>query len=135
MQHKIGFALAITLFSMAGCQAQPGTPSLETDDQKASYGIGLQMGSQLVPAESHLDLDAFMGGVRDALAGNEPAVSQEELQVALQALNQAVMEEETQRREVEGEKNATEGEAFLAENATKEGVIVTESGPVRLLLR
>jgi len=128
MRHKIGFTLTIALVSLASCQTQPGTSSLETDDQKASYGIGLQMGSQLVPAESHLDVDAFMAGVRDAMAGNEPAVPQDQLQVALQALNQAVMEEETQRREVEGEKNTAEGEAFLAENADKEGIIVTESG-------
>jgi FKBP-type peptidyl-prolyl cis-trans isomerase len=105
-----------------------GTPSLETDDQKASYGIGHQMGSQLAPTEGHLDLNALLAGIRDGMAGNDLALTQEEIQTALQAFDEAIREEETQRRAEEGERNSTEGAAFLAENATKDGITVTESG-------
>ena len=123
------------LIALSACQSQGGTPSLDTEDQKASYGIGLQMGSQLGPAESHMDLDAFMAGVRDGMAGEAPALSQEEIQAALQTLNTTVQAEETERRTAAAETNATEGEAFLAENAAKEGVTVTESGLQYEILR
>jgi len=128
MRRIIGFPLLLLFVSLGACQSQTGSASLDTEDQKASYGIGIQMGGQLAPAESHIDIKAFLAGVRDGMAGNDPAVPEDELQVAVQALSEAVMAEETQRREAEAETNLTEGAAFLAENATKEGVMVTESG-------
>jgi len=134
MSRSTGLTPILTLPLLAGlltlgaCQSQGGNASLDTGEQKASYGIGHQMGSQLAPAETHIDLDAFLAGIRDGMAGNELAVSEEELQIALNELNAVVQEEETQRIAAEGETNAAEGAAFLAENATKEGVMVTESG-------
>ena len=134
MRRNTGFALILSLVSLSGllalsaCQSQAGTPKLDTDDQKASYGIGLQMSVQLAPAESHLDMDAFLAGIRDGIAGDEPAVPQDELQAALQALNETVREEEALRRAEEAETNVSEGVAFLSENASKDGVTVTESG-------
>ena len=128
MRRMIGFALTLSLFSMVGCNSQTGSASLESPDQKASYGIGLQMGAQLVPAGTHLDMDAFMAGIRDGKAGEEPAISQEELQTALQDLNAAIQEEEAERIATEGAANAAEGTAFLEENASKDGIMVTESG-------
>jgi FKBP-type peptidyl-prolyl cis-trans isomerase len=128
MRRTIGFTFFITLLAVSACQSGSGTANLDTEDQKASYGIGLQMGGQLIPAGTHLDIDAFMAGIRDAVAEKDPRVPQEEIQLALQALNQAVREEETQRMAAAAETNAAEGAAFLAENAEKDGVMVTESG-------
>jgi FKBP-type peptidyl-prolyl cis-trans isomerase len=122
------YALSLFALTISACQSQGGSASLDTEDQKASYAIGLQTGVQLAPAEGHLDADAYMAGVRDGMAGNDPAVPPEELQTALQALNTKVQEGETQRRAAEAEANVAEAEAFLAENAQKEGVNVTESG-------
>ena len=134
MRRHIGFTLVLSLFSLSGlialsaCQSQAGTPALDSEDQKASYGIGIQMGSQLAPAESHLDIPAFMAGVRDGIAGNDPALPEEEVQAALQVFNEAVRAEEAERMTSAAETNAAEGATFLAENATKDGITVTESG-------
>jgi len=127
MYHRIGSLFLLSALVLSAC-GPSGTPSLETEDQKASYGIGHQMGGQLAPAEAHIDVDAFLAGVRDGMAGNDPALAQAEIQLALQSLSERVNAEETERRAAEGESNAAEGEAFLAENAAKEGVSVTESG-------
>jgi len=127
MDRRIGTLLALSTLVLGAC-GPAGTPSLETEDQKASYGIGHQMGSQLAPAEAHIDLDAFVAGIRDGMAGNDPAVDQAEIQTALQALSDRVNAEEAERRATEGAANAEAGEAFLAENAAREGVTVTESG-------
>lgn len=128
MRRIIGLSLPVSIMVLSACQSQGGSPSFDTEDQKASYGIGHQMGSQLAPAESHIDLNAFLAGIRDGMAGAEVAVPDSAIQVALQALNQAVNTEEAERRAAEGETNASEGAAFLAENGAKEGVEVTESG-------
>jgi FKBP-type peptidyl-prolyl cis-trans isomerase len=134
MRRNTGFALFFsilvlgTLLALGACQSQAGTPTLETEDQQASYGIGFQVGGQLNPTDPFLDMDAFLSGLRDGMAGDDPALPMEEIQTVLQTFNQKVMEEQARQRTEAAERNAVEGAEFLSENATKEGVVVTESG-------
>lgn len=102
--------------------------ALETNEQKASYGIGLQMGQNLVPAADRLDLAALMKGVEDALAEREPALEAGEIEAELQAFSQTIREQQQREANEQAEANAAAGEAFLADNSSKEGVVTTESG-------
>jgi FKBP-type peptidyl-prolyl cis-trans isomerase FklB len=122
-----GALLAATLL-LSGCGSGYGPANLDTDSQKASYGIGRQMGQNLRPAEGRLDMAAFLKGLEDAMAGAESAVPESEVQTALQAFSEAVMEEQQAEREATATRNQEEGEAYLAENGAKEGVVTTESG-------
>jgi FKBP-type peptidyl-prolyl cis-trans isomerase len=130
MRLRNNLALALSVLALGACQGAggPGSATLESDDQKASYGIGLNMGSQLGAAESHIDLDALVAGLADGMAGNESRIPQDELQTLLQELSATIQAEEAARMEAEASDNAAAGEAFLAENASKDGVMVTESG-------
>ncbi len=122
-------ALFGAILALAACQsADVSNAALDTDDQKASYAIGLDMGRNLQPAESRLDMDALMRGVHDAMAARDPAIPQEELNASLQIFSQAIQEEMAAQRDSVATANAAAGEAYLAENATKGGVVVTESG-------
>ena len=98
---------------------------LETVEQKASYGIGLQMGQQLAGSGLEgLQVDAIAKGIATALAGNMPELEVDEINNALRELHtkaEAVRQEEAKEA-------AAEGEAFLAENAKRDEVTVTESG-------
>jgi len=125
----VAAALGLSL-SIASCgeSSSPDSASLETDDQVASYGVGRNVGQSLRAAEGRLDTDAFLRGVEDAMAEREPAVPQEEIQAALEQFSEAIQAEERERRDAEAEANQREGEAFLEENAAREGVTVTESG-------
>jgi len=134
MHRRLGSLLILTALALGAC-GPAGTPSLETEDQKASYGIGYQSGTQLAPAQSHIDMDALLAGIRDGMAENDPALDQAEIQAALQSISEQVNAEETARRAAEGEANAAASEAFLAENAGKEGILVTESGLQYEILR
>ncbi|WP_067516622.1 FKBP-type peptidyl-prolyl cis-trans isomerase [Endozoicomonas ascidiicola] len=97
----------------------------KTMEERVSYGIGRQMGDQLasnpVPG---ISIDAVLAGLADSLNGVESAVSHEDLHVAFSEMQQRLQAEEAERAKV----LAAEGEAFLAENAKREGVQVTESG-------
>ena len=128
MRHWHSGAILSATLLLSACGSGTGSASLETDDQKASYGIGMDVGSNLLAAKSRLDMAAFQKGLEDALAERDGAVPQEELQTAIQAFSQAVMEEQQQQQEEAGAKNLEEGEAYLAENGAKEGVTTTESG-------
>lgn len=131
MTFRLGTGLVALTFTLAACSN--GTPSfdsasLDSDDQKASYGIGLNVGSQIADSRDRLDRAAFMRGVEDALQGNQPAVPREELQPALEAFAEEVQAAAAEARQQEGAENAEAGEAFLAENAERDEVTTTDSG-------
>lgn len=96
-----------------------------TSEQKGSYGIGLQMGQQLAanPFEG-LDIEAVQAGLADAFAGVESRVSHEELNQAFQLIHEKLEAEKAEQAKVA----AAEGEKFLAANAERAEVTVTESG-------
>jgi len=98
---------------------------LTTQELQASYGIGLQMGEQLKaqPFEG-LDISAVAGGIADAFAGAESQVSQQDLQEAFQTISARMQATAAEQAKVLG----AAGAEFLAINAAKEGVTVTESG-------
>jgi len=126
--HTTRAALAAVLLAVTlGCQ-ETGSASLETDDQKASYGIGLTMGRQLQPASSHVDMAALRAGIEDALAEREPRIASEDLQSIMKTFNETIRAEMQVESEASAQKNTEEGEAYLAENGAKEGVTTTESG-------
>jgi FKBP-type peptidyl-prolyl cis-trans isomerase len=120
--------LGATLILTACGGTGSGNAKLDTDDQKASYGIGLDMGRSLEPAKARLDMPAFLKGVEDALAGADPALDEEVLQASLQSFTQSIMEAQQQERQALAETNRAEGDAFLLENGAKEGVVTTGSG-------
>jgi len=128
MRLRISGPLLAATLLFSGCGSEYGSATVETDNQKASYGIGRQMGQQLQPAQSRLDMAAFIRGVEDALNGAEPAVPDSAIQVALQAFSQAVMEEQQAEHEAAAARNQEEGQAYLSENGAREGVVTTESG-------
>ena len=97
---------------------------LSNNEAKASYGIGLQMGQQLASVFEGVSLDAALAGVSDAFNGQGPRIPGEEINAAFQ-----VIQERVQAAQAEAAKeHAGEGEAFLAENAKREEVQVTDSG-------
>jgi FKBP-type peptidyl-prolyl cis-trans isomerase FklB len=94
-------------------------------EELVSYGIGRQMGQQLAdnPFEG-VSPEAVAQGVKDSLNGVEMPYSNEQMQDAFQEINTRM-----QAQEAEQSKDlAGAGEAFLAENAKKDGITVTASG-------
>ena len=89
---------------------------------KISYAIGLSMGQNLMGSGvTSLEYADLAAGIKDVLEKNQPQISYQEAQ---QVLGKFFSELE---QKIDGEAKAA-GEAFLAENAKREGVKVTESG-------
>jgi len=99
--------------------------NLESIEQRVSYGVGRQLGDQLRnnPFKA-FDVNAVQAGLADALAGNESQVSDEKLNEAFSIVSKKLQEEE----QAAAKEKAKEGEKFLAENAKREAVTVTDSG-------
>jgi len=127
MRFELQWVAALALVIMAGCQAG-GTAALDTDVQKASYAIGREIGTNFTPNKDFFDLDALMRGIADALAEADMAIEADSLVAAKQRVGQLVQQATMAAQQALLDKNAAEGEAFLAENATKEGIMTTDSG-------
>ena len=122
------------LTTLTACQAG-GTASLETDDEIASYGFGLDIGRSLEPTVTHLERPALIRGIQDALDGRDPAISTEQLAEVTQRVGALIREEQNAELEAMTEINRIEGEAYLASNAEKDGVTTTASGLQYEILR
>lgn len=104
-------------------------------DRKASYAFGLMFGSQLRGADFALDEKQFMKAFRTALAGEEPAMSQQEAMQVLRAWQERQMAKAQEKAAAEAGKQTETNEAFLEENAARKGVTTTESGLQYKVLR
>jgi FKBP-type peptidyl-prolyl cis-trans isomerase len=124
LKTKYGVVL-LGLASLAACS---GGSSLETDAQVASYAIGRDIGVNLKPASGSLDLAAFRRGMEDVLADRDSPLADSVLQGALQRFATQVQEQMQSERVALGEKNRTDGEAYLRENGAKQGVTTTATG-------
>jgi FKBP-type peptidyl-prolyl cis-trans isomerase len=59
--------------------------ALKTQKEKASYAIGLNIGRSLQSDSVDVDPDILLQGLRDALAGSEPLLTDDEAKEALAA--------------------------------------------------
>ncbi|TRX56476.1 FKBP-type peptidyl-prolyl cis-trans isomerase [Thalassomonas sp. M1454] len=94
-------------------------------EQRVSYGVGRQLGDQLRNNPfKDFEVAAVQAGIADALANAASQVSQEDLQEAFTIVSQKLQAQEAEL----AKEAAAAGEAYLAENAKRDDVIVTESG-------
>jgi len=103
-------------------------PALDSQLQKTSYVIGLELGRNFKKGEIEVDLDILRKGITDGLSGTEPLMSVEQIGEAMNAFQAEMVRKGKERQKELAGKNQGKGEAFLAENKEKEGVVTLESG-------
>ena len=102
--------------------------AIETEQQKTSYALGMNVGMSLKQIPQELELEAVKQGLHDILSDSKLAMEQEEYAAVMQAF-QAKMQAEQQKAAADKvAKNAAEQQAFLDKNKDAEGVVTTESG-------
>lgn len=96
---------------------------------KVSYALGLGIGRQLSQmGADNLDIDDFAKAIKDILAGKKPEIDDAEAQTLVKDFFE---KQEAKQRAAVAEKfkeTKEKGEAYLAENAKKEGVVTLPSG-------
>ncbi|MBZ5489367.1 MAG: FKBP-type peptidyl-prolyl cis-trans isomerase [Acidobacteriia bacterium] len=102
--------------------------ALTTSKQKASYAIGMNWGTGLHRQAIDVDSAALIQGMKDALAGGKTLLTEDEARSALMQLQKEMQEKQQAKAAQEGEANKKEGDAFLAANKTKQGVVTLPSG-------
>jgi len=122
----------IMLTSLAGCTPEEASSAselkLDTPKNRISYTIGVNIGQDFKSQNMDVDPDLLLMGLKDTLSGKELQLTEEEMVQEIQNFQQEMQAKMAAEMEVKAAENKASGEAFLAENAKQEGVVVTESG-------
>ncbi len=119
---------AVALSACAGESPAPPSSDLTRFERKISYIFGREIGQGLRDSPVEVDLDAFLLGLRDAMAQNASRLAAEEEQQVRIAFAAKMQEEQARRTIALAEKNAREEAAFLEQNRSAPGVVTTASG-------
>ncbi len=123
--YTIGAALIC--WGLTSCGTSASSVKIATHTDSISYALGVDVGNSFNQIGLEISSEALYKGVADAIE-DKVAISDEEKEALLRALNQDAQQAQMQKQEVQGKENEEKGKAFLAENQQKEGIQVTETG-------
>jgi FKBP-type peptidyl-prolyl cis-trans isomerase FklB len=121
-------AAIVSIGFLFGVCSAADKAELKDQKDKESYSLGYQFGQALKGQGLDLNLDIYTSGIRDALGGKEPQMSQEEIRATIMDLQKRTMATQQKSLKEQGDKNLAEGKAFLAENGKKKEVKTLPSG-------
>jgi FKBP-type peptidyl-prolyl cis-trans isomerase FklB len=100
------------------------SPELNTDKDKFSYALGMNFGGGLRSQGLDLVPALFARAFAEAFENGKTAMSEQEMEAVLTAAAQNLQSRQAEK----DEKVKLDGENFLVENKTKEGVVTLPSG-------
>jgi len=129
--HSLRILLSLTVLALTACGKQAAMPAaaeastIQTVDQKVSYGIGYNMGSGL-SREGAITIDqtALVAGLQDGIGGAKPRLAEADIQAAFTTAQQKA----TALAAAAGEKQQVAGKEYLAKNKALPGVTETATG-------
>jgi FKBP-type peptidyl-prolyl cis-trans isomerase FklB len=126
MKYALTTILSISFFFNICFAAEK--PELKDQKDKESYSLGYQFGQSVKHQGLDIKLELYTSGIRDALSGSKPQLSQEEMQQTISELQKRfIAAREKEIKEISA-RNLAEGKAFLEENKKKEGIKTLPSG-------
>ncbi len=115
-----------------GTAAKTTAPALTTRKQKFSYALGMNigqgLGNNLKKQSVEVDPALVSQGLKDALAGAKTRLTEDEAKAVLTEVQNEVRKQQQEKATEAAATNKKEGEAFLAANKGKEGVVTLPSG-------
>lgn len=102
---------------------------------RISYIIGRDMAANFQKQGLEINPEIFIQGMKEAMSGTKSELTQDEIQEAMMELQQLMQSRQAASHSRNGEINKQEGEAFLAENKNREGVVTLPSGLQYMVLR
>jgi FKBP-type peptidyl-prolyl cis-trans isomerase FklB len=102
--------------------------AFKTQKEKLSYAIGMEMGKGVKSQGLDVDPTIMIQGLNDGISGGKSQMSEEELRQVISSLQQEIRQKQMQAQQAAAAENKTKGDAFLAENGKKEGVVVLPDG-------
>ena len=114
---------AVVIFTLISLSVFAAT-EVKTEKQKLSYAMGTYFALGLTQQGMDVDVPAFIQAVEDALNKNDPQISMKEMQDILTKYKETVAKQQSDAVAA----NQKAGDAYLAKNKKKEGVIESPTG-------
>ena len=121
-------AMAVVAVLMAGMVYGADDQTLRTVKEKTSYVIGAQMGADMRHYGMEVDPDVMARGFRDAYSGRRLLLSDQQMSETITSVDRIIAAKSAATMKQEAQRNRQEGEAFLAQNAKRDGVRILPSG-------
>ncbi|HTA49124.1 MAG TPA: FKBP-type peptidyl-prolyl cis-trans isomerase [Verrucomicrobiae bacterium] len=106
--------------------------ALKTQKDKFSYALGMnqakRMSEGLKKQSVPFDSAIFLRGMKDGFAGGKTLLTEEEAQAVMTEMQKQMHEQQQAKAQQAAAGNKKEGDAFLAANKGKEGVVTLPSG-------
>ncbi len=102
--------------------------TLTTQKDKVSYALGMNLGVNLHRQSVEVDPKVLLQGLEDGMAGGKTQLSEDQARATLMELQNDIRKKQQEKMQQAGESNKKEGDAFLAANKGKEGVVALPSG-------
>jgi FKBP-type peptidyl-prolyl cis-trans isomerase len=112
----------------AAAPAPAAGQGLSTQKDKLSYAIGMEMGKGVKAQGLDVDPNLMIQGLKDAISGGKSLMTEDELRQVITTVQQEIRQKQMQAAQAAAAENKTKGEAFLAENAKKDGVVALPDG-------
>ncbi|MBJ15187.1 MAG: hypothetical protein CMF38_00930 [Legionellaceae bacterium] len=121
--------VAATVMSLAMSSAMAADAvTLNNDTDKLSYSIGADLGKNFKKQGIDISPNAMAKGLEDGMSGNQLMLTDDQMKEVLNKFQKNLMAKRNAEFTKKSEDNKAKGEAFLAQNKTKEGVVTTSSG-------
>ncbi len=129
---RIIISIVVSAFLLFGQTSAADEQETKKDSmskkEKVSYSIGVDMARNIRRHGVEVDMDLVTKGLRDVLSGGKLLMTDDELRKTLNTFQAEIKLKQIQARRMAAEDNRKKGEAFLAENKKKEGVVTLPSG-------
>jgi FKBP-type peptidyl-prolyl cis-trans isomerase FklB len=126
--RKWMLAAAMTLLTTIVAVAQDTAPEPKTDKDKFSYALGMNVGENFRKQGLDLDPALFSKAFSEAFSTGKTTMSEQDMQTVLMAASQEIRKKQAAAQAEKSEHAKAEGDKFLAENKTREGVVALPSG-------
>jgi FKBP-type peptidyl-prolyl cis-trans isomerase FklB len=122
------FLAILSIFLLTSVVYAEGNSVLKTEKDRISYSIGMDIGNNFKKQSLDIDPDILTKGIKDALSGSKPLMTEQETIETMTNLRKEVMAKQAEMMKEAGTQNKVKGDKFLAENKKKDGVITLSSG-------
>lgn len=128
LKITLKWTVILAILFLAAQVSAEETPVLKTQKEKVSYGLGVEMARNLKRQRIEADVDLVIKGLKDGLSGEKLLMPEEDLRMIMGAFQHELTRRQLLTLKMVAEENSKKGEAFLAENKAKEGVVTLPSG-------
>lgn len=121
-------AVAVMGLAMSSAICAADVTVLNTDLDKLSYSVGIDLGKNLKRQGIEINSAAMAQGIQDGMSGGKMLMTEQQMKDSLSKFQKELMAKHAAEVSKQATENQAKGDAFLSQNKTKPGVVTLASG-------